>query len=231
MIHAALPAVVRGFSTTRAGGCSLAPFASLNLGSRCGDQVEAVFENRRRLEAALPMPPLWLQQVHGTRVLHLDDWRPEIEADASWTDRPGQVAVVLTADCLPILVGDACGRCVAAIHAGWRGLAHGVIAATLEALPVQADRLHAWIGPRISAVHYPVGPELVEGLSAYEFAFQSLTDGRWLADLPAIAIAQLQQSGLKTIVDSGLCSHADHRFFSVRRERPTGRIASLIWIP
>jgi len=231
VVRADVPSAVRGFTTTRAGGCSVAPFDSLNLGGNCGDRAEAVAENRRRLAALLPMEPYWLSQIHGARVIHLDDWERGIEADAAWTDRPGQVAAVLTADCLPILLADRSGTCVAAVHAGWRGLAGEIIQATVDALPVRPDRLGAWIGPRIGAVHYPVGQEVRARFSGYEFAFQPHAQGAWLADLSAIAMAQLRQAGLGAIRDCGLCNHADPRFFSVRRGRRTGRMASVIWIP
>jgi len=233
-IQAELPAAVCGFSTTRAGGCSRAPFDSLNLGENCGDRAEAVAENRQRLRAGLPAAPCWLRQVHGTRVLHLDDWLPGIEADAAWSDRPGQVAAILTADCLPILLAADDGDCVAVIHAGWRGLAGGIVEATVQTLPVRPERLHGWIGPRISAARYPVGHEVFEAFAEHADAFQPLAPGRWLADLPAIAIARLERAGLGRIRDSGLCSHDDPRFFSVRRDcrndGRTGRMASLAWI-
>lgn len=230
-IGADLPAAVRGFSTTRAGGCSVAAFESLNLGSNCGDRAAAVAENRRRLAEDLPGPPHWLRQVHGARVIHLDDWVPGVEADAAWTDRPGQVAAVLTADCLPVLLAEASGCCVAAVHAGWRGLAQGILAAVVDALPARPERLHAWIGPRIGPSHYPVGSELVEAFADFQFAFQPLAAGQWLADLPAIAMTQLGRAGLVSVRDSGLCTYGDRRFFSVRRERNTGRLGSLVWIP
>jgi YfiH family protein len=230
VIHADLPPAARGFSTTRAGGCSSAAFESLNLGSQCGDQAAAVAENRRRLAAVLPGPPHWLRQVHGARVIHLDEWKPGVEADAAWTDRPSQVAAVLTADCLPILIAEASGSCVAAVHAGWRGLARNIIAATIDALPARPEQLHAWIGPAIGPAHYPVGPEVVDAFAGFESAFRPRAAGQWQADLPAIAMAQLRRVGLVSIRNSALCSFADPRFFSVRRDRETGRFGSLVWL-
>ena len=232
-VPAVLPGAIRGFSTTRAGGVSLPPFDRLNLGDRCGDRPEAVAENRRRLAEQLPSEPRWLRQVHGNTCIRLDDWSPGIEADAVWTDRPGQVVAVLTADCLPILLADAEGECVAAVHAGWRGLAAGIVAAAIQALPVDPNRLDAWIGPRICAEHYPVGDELLRAFDSTPgaaAAFRQIGADQWQADLPAIARLQLQRAGIPSIRDSGLCSHADPRFFSVRRDGRTGRTATLAWI-
>lgn len=222
---------IRAFSTTRRGGVSLPPFESFNLGASCGDWPDAVAENRRRLGALLPGPPSWLKQVHGNRVIHLDDWQPGIEADAAWTDRPGQVACVLAADCLPVLLADSGGRCVAAIHAGWRGLAGGILASTVSALPVQANRLQAWLGPRIGPSAYEVGPEF---RSHFQHHLDCLTAGpgdRLLADLAAIARAELRELGVREVRDCGLCTASDAgRFFSYRRDGRTGRMASVIFI-
>lgn len=232
-VPAELPAGVAGFATTRAGGVSSAPFDRMNLGASCGDRPEAVAENRRRLLDGLPSEPRWLKQVHGRRCIHLDDWTPGIEADAVWTGQPRRVVAVLTADCLPILLADIDLSAVAAVHAGWRGLAAGVIESTIEALPVRAGRLQAWIGPRICRDHYPVGGELLAAFARVPGAassFRAIGKRRWLADLPAIATALLAQAGVPRIVDSGLCSYGDRRFFSVRRDGRTGRTATLAWI-
>lgn len=232
-IPAALPPGLSGFATTRAGGVSSPPCDGWNPGGSCGDRPEAVSENRRRLGEWLPSEPCWLQQVHGRGCIHLDDWVPGVEADAVWTERPGRMVAVLTADCLPILLADVDGRAVAATHAGWRGLVAGVIEATVEALPVPPQRLQAWIGPRICSDHYPVGGELLAAFEAVPGArarFRAIDEGRWLADLPAIAGLLLRRAGVATIVDSGICSFADRRFFSVRRDGRTGRTATLAWI-
>lgn len=230
LLVAPFVAPVRGFCTTRAGGASQAPYNSLNLGAACGDDPADVAENRARLDSMLPAPPRWLRQVHGNRVIHLDDWFDGVEADAAWTDRPGQVAAVLTADCLPILVADAEGRCVAAIHAGWRGLAAGVIARCIEALPTEPGRLTAWIGPRICAAHYEVGTEVRDALDREGQAFEPTRKGHWAADLACIAEARLNDSGVGGVIDSKVCTAEGKRFFSYRRDKRTGRMASVIWI-
>jgi len=232
---------VRAFWTSRTGGNSLAPFDSLNLGEHCDDDPARVAANRRRLSEwlaaggqarhELDPEPKWLRQVHGTRVVHLDEWQPGIEADAAWTDRPGRIAAILTADCLPILIADVRGRCIAAVHAGWRGLAAGVIEQTLASLPVRPDELMAWIGPAIRQSNYEVGDEVREVFAEHPAAFRRSGGKRWLADLPAIASALMEARGLTRIVDSGLCTASDaSRFFSHRRDGATGRMACLIWL-
>lgn len=226
---------VRGFSTTRTGGVSPPPWASLNLGSGSDDASENLSANRRRLQSILPARPCWLKQVHGTRVIHLSDWEPGIEADAAWTDQKGVVAAVLTADCLPVLMADEAGTVVAAAHAGWRGLAAGVLQNTVAALPVTAGSLTAWIGPAISVRHYEVGPEVREAFrpvgGALEHGFHRGEDGRYMADLPGIARLVLESAGVGRVVESGLCTAEDpDQFYSFRREGVTGRMASLIWL-
>lgn len=221
---------VQGLCTTRAGGVGKPPFDTLNLGDSCGDDPAAVAANRARLRRLLPGPPRWLRQVHGDRVIHLDDWSAGVEADAAWTDRPGQVAGVLVADCLPILVAGHGSACVAAIHAGWRGLAAGVIARTVAGLPVHPGRLQAWIGPRICQQHYEVGPELRRALPVPETAFEPCGTSRWFADLARIATHQLRDAGVGRIGDSRACTAEGSRFFSYRREGRTGRMAACIWI-
>ncbi|MGK7297460.1 MAG: polyphenol oxidase family protein [Candidatus Wenzhouxiangella sp. M2_3B_020] len=200
-----------------------APFAAPVQGGTVRSDAET------RTEALGRLRPL--RQVHGARCIHLDDWRPGIEADAAWTDRPGQPASIRTADCLPVLVADPGGDCVAAIHAGWRGLARGVIAETVGALPVAAFRLAAWIGPRICRDHYEVGPELRDAFPGHADAFRKSDGDRYLADLPAIATAQLRACGIGRIEDSGRCTFADDGLESVRRDgQSAGRMTTLIRI-
>lgn len=230
LIPAPFEQPVRGFCTTRFGGTSASPFDSLNLGMACGDDPAQVAENRQRLVRALPANPCWLKQVHQTRVIHLDNWHEGIAADAAWTDRPGQVATVLTADCLPLLVADDTGTCVAVIHAGWRGLAAGVIAECIHALPRPPERLVAWMGPRICREHYEVGAQVRDAFPGAASAFTANREGHWLADLPAIAMLQLRTAGVGKSIDSGICTAKGRRFFSYRREHRTGRMASVIWI-
>jgi YfiH family protein len=219
-------------ATTRAGGVSCGPFASFNLGDCCGDDPGAVAENRRRLAASLPSAPCWLKQVHGTDLIHLDDWQPGIEADAAWTDRPDQVAAVLAADCLPLLFADRREQLVAVVHAGWRGLASGVVERAVAGLPVAPERLLAWIGPGISQAHYEVSDEVRAAFGSEPDAFARNERGRWQADLKAIARVRLSAAGVGQVIDSGLCTAADRaRFFSYRRDHgQTGRQASLIWL-
>lgn len=229
-----LPAV-RALSTTRAGGVSRGPWAELNLGAACGDDPAAVAENRRRLECLLPGPPQWLNQVHGTRVIASHEWRPGIEADAAWTDRPGRVLAIQTADCLPVLVADREGRVAGAAHAGWRGLAAGVLERLIGALPVSPGDVQAWIGPGIGAGAFEVGPEVREAFLAVDAGlgghFRPGREDRWLADLKGIAADRLAAAGIARVFDCGLCTHADAgRFFSFRRDGTCGRMASLIWL-
>lgn len=221
---------VRGFCTTRFGGASDAPCDSFNLGAASGDDPNRVAENRRRLRATLPSDPCWLKQVHGNRVIDLRDWSQGTAADAAWTDRPGQVAAVLTADCLPLLVADRESACVAAIHAGWRGLASGVIAECMAALPVRPASLVAWIGPGICREHYEVGDDVHSAFPDAQDAFTANRDGHWLADLPAIARKQFKDAGVGQVIDSAACTAEGDRFFSYRRDHRTGRMASVIWI-
>ena len=234
-IEAGLPGPVRALTTTRAGGVSRGAFANLNLGLKGGDEAERVAENRRRLSRMLPAEPLWLNQVHGNRVISLDDWHPGIQADGAWTSRPGQVAAVLSADCLPVVLADSGGRCVAVVHAGWRGMAAGVLEAGVDALPVGAGDLRAWIGPGISQPAYEVGPELRgafvdrdKELAAY---FISGRGDRFHADLKGLGRQLLVAAGVSRIFDSGLCTASDsERFFSYRRDGITGHMATVAWI-
>lgn len=230
------PPGVRAFSSTRAGGVSLAPYDSLNLGGHVGDRPEAVAENRRRLveQAALPREPVWLDQVHGVRVLRLDADTPQGEtADACWTDAAGVPCAVMSADCLPVLLCSRDGRYVAAAHAGWRGLVHGVLEATLAALPVAPAELLAWMGPAIGPEAFQVGEEVHAAFvaAAPEDARHFTADGeRWRADLFGLARARLHRAGLSAVYGGGLCTYSQTaRFFSHRRDGRSGRIVSLIW--
>jgi len=177
-----------------------------------------------------PAPPRWLSQVHGAGVADLSTWRPGVEADAAWTGSPRVVAAVLTADCVPVLIAEPGGACVAAIHAGWRGLAAGVIPAALEALPVPGSALEAWIGPCIRQPRYEVGPEVRDALPGHESAFRPGRGDRWYADLAAIAAGQLAMSGVGAIDDCRLCTATDPRLPSHRAGRSAARIATMIWI-
>jgi YfiH family protein len=237
------PPGVRALSTFRSGGVSTARYASLNLGDHVGDSLEAVVENRRRLKAAagLPAEPAWLTQVHGTNVVDLDAAAdlgasgPVGPADAAFTRRRGRVCAILTADCLPIMLAADSGDLVAAAHAGWRGLAGGVIEATVEALQVAPQRLMAWLGPAIGPEHFEVGAEVreafVTGDLGAETAFVPNARGRFMADLSALARRRLAALGVGRIYGGGHCTYADgDRYFSHRRDGVTGRQATLIWL-
>lgn len=223
-------------STSRAGGVSQPPFDSLNLGAHCGDDPVAVAENRQRLhvQAGLPSEPVWLSQVHGTKVVDAATVTGTVEADASFTTQPGVVCGVLTADCLPILICDRAGTCVAAIHAGWRGLAGGVIEATIAALPARQSGLMAWLGPAIGPLAYEVGVEVREAFVAQHAdavtCFKPVRPGHHLADLYGLARERLLALSVRQVFGGDQCTHNDSRLFSYRRDRQTGRQATLIWL-
>ncbi len=229
------PANVAAASTVRAGGVSEGPWQALNLATHVGDQPQAVAANRARLALALALPeaPRWLTQVHGTTVLAAGQWTPGAPADALVCRAPGQVAVVMSADCLPVLLCSEDGAVVAAVHAGWRGLAAGVLEATLAAMAVPAASLLAWLGPAIGPAAFEVGPEVraafCDALPSAAAAFRPGQGDRWHADLYALARLRLRAAGLRRIHGGGWCTHDEPRFFSHRRTAPTGRQASLIW--
>lgn len=231
------PPSVRAAATTRLGGVSAGAYARLNLGDHVGDDPAAVAANRRRLaeSLALPAAPYWLRQVHGTGVVRAGRAEsPSVEADGSWTDEAGVVCVVGTADCLPVLFCDANGSRIAAAHAGWRGLAAGVLETTVGALGVPPERLLAWLGPAIGATAFEVGPEVRERFLDVDpsaaAAFCRGRDDRWLADLAQLARLRLRRLGVTGIWGGHWCTAGDPaRFFSYRRDGVTGRMATLIW--
>jgi len=234
------PARVRAVATTRAGGVSRGAFATLNLGLHVGDDPEAVRENRARLVAALGLAagPLWLHQVHGTTVADAATAAPVPVADAMVAGSAGLACVIMTADCLPVLFCNAAGTVVAAAHAGWRGLAAGVLEATVAALAdrgAAATTLMAWIGPAISAPAYEVGADVRAAFLAADPAaaagFTPNARGRWQLDLPGLARQRLGSLGVGAIYGGDLCTATDpRRFFSHRRDGACGRQATLIWL-
>ena len=229
------PAQVRALVTTRAGGVSVAPYAGLNLGDHVGDDRVSVAQNRAILRAALPAEPVWLKQVHGIAVLDADSSIASTEADASVTRQASRVCAVLTADCLPVLFCDDQGSVVAAAHAGWRGLAGGMLEATVAAMQVPADSVMAWLGPAIGAQAFEVGDEVREAFVAVQpqasAAFVAQRRGKWLADIYALARLRLQGIGVTRIYGGGACTYSEAaRFYSYRRDGATGRMASLIWL-
>ena len=230
------PPGVRAFSTTRLGGFSRTPYASLNLGLHVGDHDSQVMQNRQLLEDSLQLPqsPDWIRQTHSNRaaILEQDDNR---HLDAAITRQPGRVAAVMTADCLPILVCDRTGTEVAAIHAGWRGLQAGIVDAALSKMQTAAAELMAWIGPGISQEFFEVGDEVyaayAESIADCESYFIAHGKGHWLCDLSGIAELVLSRLGVPLVArDSGCTDRDAERFFSYRRNGITGRMASLIWI-
>ena len=228
---------VRALTTVRHGGVSAPPLESLNFGTAVDDAPAALEENRRRLAdaARLPSQPRWLRQVHGTTVADLDALLQPGSADAAVARLPGVVCALLTADCLPVLLARRDGDAVAAAHAGWRGLAAGVIEAALDALGAPGDELTAWLGPAIGPANFEVGGEvraafLVTDAGATE-AFVENARGRWQCDLYALARRRLQKRGVTHIYGGEHCTFAEtDRFYSHRRDGGrTGRMATLIW--
>ena len=230
------PAQIRACCTTRRGGVSQAPFASLNLGLHVGDREADVEQNRKRLvdELALPAEPCWINQTHGVAVVTLESHSGR-NADAAITRQPGCVAVVMTADCLPILLCDRAGSEVAAVHAGWRGLQAGVIQSTLAAMSSPSTQLLAWIGPGITQPNFEVGDEVyaafVDADCVAAGYFSANRPGHWLCDLPGLAERVLRHAGVSEVMVAPHCSYRDaEQFYSYRRESTCGRMASLIWI-
>ncbi|WP_338522613.1 peptidoglycan editing factor PgeF [Pseudomonas batumici] len=228
------PARVRACVTTRAGGVSLAPFDSLNLGDHVDDDPLAVTENRRRLTETFAVRPAWLRQVHGVEVVEADPTLTA-EADGSWTSTPGIACTSMTADCLPALFCDRAGTRVAAAHAGWRGLAAGVLEATVDRLDTPASEVLVWLGPAIGPGAFEVGAEVREAFIAthpetIEAFVPSVNAGRFMADIYALARLRLAARGITAVYGGGFCTVTDPRFFSYRRSSRTGRFASLIWL-
>jgi YfiH family protein len=236
------PDSVRAVFTLRGGGVSVGTCASLNVGAHVQDDPLAVAENRRRIAAAfeLPTEPAWLTQVHGSRVVRLvADELPASGADAVVTAEAGRVCVIQVADCLPVLFAARDGSVVAAAHAGWRGLAAGVLENTVSALGLPPAQLLAWIGPGIGRRSFEVGPEVREafigvaqtGSAAVEAAFVPNARGRWYCDLVALARLRLATLGVTAAYGGHWCTVADaEHFFSHRRDGRSGRMAALIWL-
>lgn len=236
------PPGVRAAFTLRSGGMSLAPFDSLNVGIHVGDAPHAVRENRRRVRERLHLPaePAWIEQVHGTDVADLDapvgDAMPGgTAADAVFTRQPRRVCVVQVADCMPVLLAARDGSCVAAAHAGWRGLAAGVLEGTIKRLDTRPAQLIAWLGPAIGPRHFEVGSEVRDAFVSRDpgaaAAFSANPRGRWQCDLAALARRRLAAAGVSAVFGGEWCTYADaSRFFSFRRDGRCGRMAALIWL-
>ena len=243
---------VRALFTLRNGGVSSAPFDTLNLGVHVADDPGAVAENRRRVRVALGVPsePAWLQQVHGVRVVDLDADAgagadaAKRTADAATTRTAGRVCAILVADCIPVLFAANDGSAVAAAHAGWRGLAAGVLDATVAAMGCQPSELSVWLGPGIGQTHFEVGDDVRDaflsngagagrgGAAAREAAaFRPNARGRWQCDLALLARLRLARLGVTDVQGGSVCTYTDAtRFFSFRRDGQCGRMAALIWL-
>lgn len=231
------PARVRAVTTTRAGGESAGPYASLNLGDHVGDEPARVRANRARLREALGLgvEPRWLRQVHGARMVDAARAGADTEADGCVAAARGQVCAVLTADCLPILLCDRAGTRVAALHAGWRGLAAGIVEAGVRAMRTPGEGLLAWLGPAISQAAYEVGEEVraafVRADAGAAAAFVPSPRGRWQVDLYALARARLRAQGVTAVYGGEYCTATrSDLFYSYRRDGATGRMGSLIWL-
>lgn len=243
------PARVKALVTTRRGGVSVASWTSFNLGEHVGDNPSAVRENRDRLRRHLPSEPKWLHQTHSTTCVDATNVvaGSAIEADASFTRQSGVVCAVMTADCLPVFFCDDQASVVAVAHAGWRGLANGVLEATVAAMQVDPAQLLAWLGPAIGPQKFEVGPEVreifVNQNESAANAFVAMTNGKYLADIYQLARIRLQNLGISRVGASQTGNRADQgksepfctvtqseQFFSYRRDGVTGRMASCIWL-
>lgn len=227
------PDNINAATTLRTGGVSAGAFSSLNPASHVGDNPERVVQNRAVIKAmlALPAEPLWLEQIHGNHVVEAIKTAHPFQADASYTDEACVVCAVMTADCLPLLVCASDGSKVAAIHAGWRGLLAGIISNTLAAMP---KNVLVWLGPAIGPDCFEVGAEVRSAFLnksiAYSKAFRCQSDGRWLADIYEIARIELAALGVYKVYGGNFCTVTEHpRFYSYRRDKDTGRMATLIW--
>ncbi len=229
------PGNVRAVQTTRVGGVSVAPYASFNLGDHVSDAPQAVARNRQLLSALMPSEPVWLQQVHGTVVADADSAGCVVSADASVARQRGSVCVVMTADCLPVLLCDEAGAVVGAAHAGWKGLAAGVIEATVRAMDADTRKLMAWLGPAISQRAFEVGAEVRSAFTSQHAqasaAFVPGANGKWMADMYLLARLRLRALGITRVYGGEYCTYSDPaRFFSYRRDGVTGRMGTFIWL-
>jgi hypothetical protein len=245
------PKNVRALVTTRQGGVSTAPWTSFNLASHVGDDPAAVLNNRAWLRKSLPSDPAWLTQTHGTLCVDAATAVAGVEADASFTRQRGVVCAVLTADCLPVLLCDEAGTVVSAVHAGWRGLADGVIEASVAKMNTPGEQLMAWLGPAIGAAAFEVGADVRDAFLAHDAAaaqaFTANGEGKWLCDIYLLARQRLQALNIRhtprallagRIASADFSGQADTyctvtdtgRFYSFRRDGVTGRMASCIWL-
>ena len=232
------PANVKALQTTRVGGVSVWPYASLNLGAHVGDNHVFVEHNRQLLAPYLPSSPVWINQVHGIEVINASSSRGLQDADASYSTLANVVCATMTADCLPVLLCDTKGTVVAAVHAGWRGLCDGVIEAAVHEMAVPASEVLAWLGPAIGPQSFEVGDDVRTQFIAVDprasHAFKPHAD-KWLCDIYLLAKQRLQSVGVSQIygatINTEFCTYSEgERFYSFRRDNVTGRMASLIWL-
>jgi YfiH family protein len=225
---------VRALITTRSGGVSTGKFASLNLSMRVGDDPQCVASNRAILRACLPAEPAWVKQVHGTAVIEAARAAPDAEADGVVAHHTGMVCAVMTADCLPVLLTDRAGKSVGIAHAGWRGLAGGIVENVVLAMDEPPRDLIAYVGPGIGARCYEVGEDVrkafVDRDPAAARSFAPRQNGKYLVDLFGLARQRLAAAGVAEVHGGEFCTASEERFFSFRRDRTTGRMASLIWL-
>lgn len=233
------PKNIKALMTVRTGGVSLPPFDSFNLGDHVCDDPKAVQQNRSLLvdKFDLPHPPLFLTQTHSTKVIELPFTGSNVEADAVYTQQANQVCLVMTADCLPVLFFNKEGTEVAAAHAGWRGLCDGILEETVSKFKCPTSDIIAWLGPAIGPTAFQVGEEIIEQFCAFDsnakLAFRPdlTTSGKFLGNLYQLATQRLNKLGITEISGGGHCTYTEQdKFFSYRRDKKTGRMASLIWI-
>lgn len=233
-----VPNNIKALMTTRTGGMSIAPFDSFNLGNHVGDDPSAVKKNRDLLVEQFDLPhfPVFLNQIHSTRVLELPYSGNDFNADASYSNQPNQVCLVMTADCLPVLFASKNGNEVAAAHAGWRGLCDGILEETVAKFQCPHNDIIAWFGAAIGPTAFQVGQEVVEQFMAWDnqaelaFTIDPNSEGKYLGNLYQLATQRLNKLGITQISGGDRCTYTekDH-FFSYRRDGKTGRMASLIW--
>ena len=233
------PKNIKALTTVRSGGVSLPPFDSFNLGDHVCDDPKAVQQNRSLLvdKFDLPHQPLFLTQTHSTKVVELPFTGSNVEADAVYTQQANQVCLVMTADCLPVLFFNKEGTEVAAAHAGWRGLCDGILEETVAKFKCPTSDIIAWLGPAIGPTAFQVGEEIIEQFCAFDsnaklaFTPDLTTSGKFLGNLYQLATQRLNKLGITEISGGGHCTYTEQdKFFSYRRDKQTGRMASLIWI-
>jgi purine-nucleoside/S-methyl-5'-thioadenosine phosphorylase / adenosine deaminase len=231
------PHWIKAYTTTRVGGFSHAPYTSLNIATHVGDNLNDVSKNRYLLQNNLHLkkPIIWLEQVHGNTAISADHPINSLAADAIYSKKKQTVCAVQTADCLPLLVCSSSSYCVAAIHAGWKGLSNGIIENTIEALALPPGDILVWLGPAIGPQAFIVGEQVFQSFidkdQAAKVAFQSMGNKQWQANLYTLAQQRLHKLGIVSIYGNNYCTFSDStRFFSFRRDQITGRMLSLIWI-